>query len=237
MDDAIILIQDGNKPGPSASNAKPFSNDQGSQNEPETDGQASPGLVNNATVKDNKAVAYNNLAVYMAADKFGLMGLKKLAMKRFVTWLNSHTTYVNLAKIIRAAMVCLPTHGNVLKDAIGEVLSEHVDDVIGLEGMMTIFGEFGSLAPALLKKVLSENAQLRAAKRQLESKLQTAEEIKEMQDTDWKDLSKCINSHSGCRQCGIPFGVRVQGHRFNYRTVRCRKCNTRHDINPYCDLY
>lgn len=128
-----------------------------STNETEAD-EASAELPNDEDEDYNEAIAYN-LSVYVAADKFGILPLKDLATKWFTSWVRDNITSVNLAEIVRGAMLCLPSHDHDLKDALDQVLADHVEDVIGLEGMMSVLVEFGSLAPALLKKLMAEKTE------------------------------------------------------------------------------
>ncbi|OQE28168.1 hypothetical protein PENFLA_c005G07474 [Penicillium flavigenum] len=37
-----------------------------------------------------KATAYNNLFVYLAADKFGILPLKQIALRKLSTWISDH---------------------------------------------------------------------------------------------------------------------------------------------------
>lgn len=166
--------------------------------------------------------------MYSAADKIGVAGLKELAKERFVDWLEKNITHDEFLDVIQAVMKCWVSDKKPLMNAIGQVLSLHLSDIVNTEGMVSILSDFGPLASTLFKASMEENSQLRERNRQLEAELEEANEAKRQRDDDWKMLTQCINSRTGCRQCGESWGLRVDGYRFEYGTLRCRQCNTRH---------
>lgn len=202
----------------------------GEDNEPngsESDNQTEPYHENG---EDSEYVAFNNLDLLHAADRVGVAGLKEMAMKRFITWIENNIAHDQFLTVIQEAMLCPIPDKKPLTSAIGQVLSSNLKELVNVnvdEVVSTIAG-YEFLASIILKALMDENALLHKRNDQLASELKEVSQEKKEREDDWATLSRCINSRSACRQCGETWGLRVDGYRFEYGTLRCRNCNTRH---------
>ncbi|KAL1959462.1 hypothetical protein VTO42DRAFT_1907 [Malbranchea cinnamomea] len=81
---------------------------------------------NESAAEDDPAVPYNNLWVYLAAEKFGIPSLKAVAEDRFLAYIMGHLTSCILPVLIRATMCSLPSHDWDLREPIGKVVDYQV---------------------------------------------------------------------------------------------------------------
>ena len=200
----------------------------GEDNEPnssETDDQTEPFP---QIGEGSETIAYNNLDLLIAAERVGVPGLKELATKRFITWIENNIAHDQFLTVINEAMRSYIADKKPLTDAIGKVLSSNLKQLVTVEGAVATIAKYESLASIVLKALMYESALLHRRNDQLEAELKEVKQANKEREDDWRTLSHCINGRSECRQCGETWGLRVDGYRFEYGTLRCRKCNTRH---------
>lgn len=202
---------------------------------------------NPKTAASEVAVAFNNLRVYVAADKFDVEALKNLASQRFMRWLTKNTACAALPHILRELMLTVPGHDDDLRNRVVKHLAGSAKGIMEMNGMLPVMQEFGVLAAGLLIKVIEETSALRADKISLktaqldlkrllnEAKLQRREVLEEhltndeFWKSDWQRLSSRLNSITRCKGCNASMSVRIAGPPFKFgETVQCKACNTKH---------
>lgn len=177
------------------------------------------------------SIAYNNLAIYLVAEKYGIRTLKALALKRFTTWLNNHDPTETLAELIRETMLLLPPYDYDLRNSLSKYLAGN-PETMSLHGMYAVMAEFGSLAAGVLESVLKERAQMVKEERSLTTRLDSKEtEIdilkREFTSANAELISK-LKCLSSCRNCGENFNVTLDDNWQSTGKIRCKQCNTRH---------
>ena len=178
-------------------------------------------------------VAYNNLRVYVAADMFDIQALMTMARQRFRTWLKAHHTCHELPDILRELMLTVPPHCCDLRDSVMQFLAQHALAIVRINGMRSVLDEFGFLATGILgraaailqkqvKKLESQNADIRAERADFQHKLHQAQEARDTLrnsiDAERTRLTETVIGHlqhlsAGikeryvCMNCGSPFNV------------------------------
>lgn len=71
-----------------------------------TEGEGTPNI-------PSPSIAYNDLRVYVAADKFGIEPLKTLAKQRFITWANSNWSSAAFPAVVREVFASIPVQSQV----------------------------------------------------------------------------------------------------------------------------
>lgn len=165
-------------------------------------------------------VPYNNLRVYMAADKFGIDPLKDLARDRLASWLKHNWDKEEFPQVVRSVFQFLPPHESELPDIVAHLIAENAQGLLKQESLLDLLEEFWNLTVAVLKEVVECFQNSEVERQRL---LALCE-----QDSFGERLMRKINRISRCRHCQAPFNVRVDSDAMYFETVRCGSCRTRH---------
>ncbi|KAL4902208.1 hypothetical protein BDW74DRAFT_169689 [Aspergillus multicolor] len=79
--------------------------------------------------KDQAGIAYSHIGVYVAADKYGISPLKKLAAKNFGDWCKKNSKASNFLDVCKDALSSVPAHDSHIRQLITDVI---IHNVIGL---------------------------------------------------------------------------------------------------------
>lgn len=165
-------------------------------------------------------VPYNNLHVYVAADKFGIDSLKNLARDRLASWLQRNWDKEEFPQVVRSVFQSLPPHESQLPDIITHLISEKAEDLLKQESVLDLLQEFGGLAIAVLKEVVGYFQSSEAERKRLVALC--------VENTFGNSLTYKLNGISRCRHCQAAFNLRVERETIGFGTVRCGICRTRH---------
>ncbi|KAJ6134487.1 hypothetical protein N7523_000809, partial [Penicillium sp. IBT 18751x] len=96
--------------------------------------------------KDSHAVLWNNLGVFMAADKFDITPLKQLARTRLINWIHKNAN--RLPFVVREIWVTLPPLETELQDAIIKAISCHAKEFLNKDESIAILTDLPAIAIA-----------------------------------------------------------------------------------------
>lgn len=97
-------------------------------------------------------IIFNNIDVYLAADKFGITDLQALAASRVCAWLSTNVqSKVFLSAAMKIMKFKLP-NDMTLKDNLAEVMSKNLSVLLPEDDFLPILDEFGCLGSAILQK-------------------------------------------------------------------------------------
>ncbi|PYH79082.1 hypothetical protein BO82DRAFT_147020 [Aspergillus uvarum CBS 121591] len=116
--------------------------------------------------KDSQAVLWNNLDVFMAADKFDIAPLKQLARTRLLNWINKNAN--RLPFIVREIWVTLPPLETELRDAIVKAISCHAEEFLNNDESVAILTDLPAIAIAVLKEKVNENVLLKLQRQRMQ---------------------------------------------------------------------
>ncbi|CAG8071843.1 unnamed protein product [Penicillium nalgiovense] len=102
--------------------------------------------------KDSHAVLWNNLGVFVAADKFDIAPLKQLGRTRLINWIVKNARRHPF--VVREIWVTLPPLETELRDAIMKAISCHAQEFLNNDESIAILTDLPSIAIAVLKKKL-----------------------------------------------------------------------------------
>lgn len=173
-----------------------------------------------ASVSELKEIAHNNLLVYIAADKFGMDSLKQLAKERLITWAENNWNDECFPTIVSEIMTLAPPHEIELYELLSNVICENAAGLVEKGSMMDVLEEFGTLAAAVLIKLVGRFRQSEEERDRLIALC--------IQDSFGYGLMKQVNSLIMCRHCSREFNLRVESATIGWGSVRCGKCRTRH---------
>lgn len=165
-------------------------------------------------------VPYNNLRVYMAADKFGIDPLKDLARDLLASWLKCNWDKEAFPRVVRSVFQSLPLHESQLPDIVAHLISEKAENLLKQESVLDLLEEFGGLTIAVLKEVVGYFRDSKAERERLVALCE--------QDSFGNTLMSKLNRISRCRHCQAAFNLRVDSSAIDFGTVRCGSCRTRH---------
>ncbi|KAL2214977.1 hypothetical protein M432DRAFT_554120 [Thermoascus aurantiacus ATCC 26904] len=160
------------------------------------------------------SIAHNNIRVYVAADKFGIIRLKEVSKERFVNWANRYWNHEVFPAVVHEVLDSVPAHDTGLRDAVIKLISKNVETLLKREDMLCVMTDFGHLATGVLKAVVEEKVQRLVGL---------------VQETSYGRLAKQLNELEACRHCGARFNIRVEGSSYyGWGSLRCGLCRTRH---------
>lgn len=184
--------------------------------------------INRSEISETKAssavgtdeVPYNNLRVYVAADKFGVDKLKDLARDRMTSWLQCNWDKEEFPLAVRKIFQSLPLHESQLPDIVVHLISEKAEHLLKQESVLDLLEEFGGLAIAVLKEVHGYFRDSEAERGRLAALCE--------QDSFGNTLMNKINRIPRRRHCQSVFYARVDSSAMDFGTLRCGSCRTRH---------
>lgn len=145
--------------------------------------------------------AFNNIEVFIAADKYALATLK------FSRWANTNYSSPMFHEVVQKVMTSVPPHESALLEVIADIITSHIFDLIKIPEIVHNFGCLGSL---VITRLVSKEM----AKRPNEYDVLRA-------------LVQKINSSRRCRHCAKDFNVRLISGEYLDENFRCASCNTR----------
>lgn len=174
------------------------------------------GEANLLEISETDEVPYNNLRVYMAADKFGIDPLKDLARDRLTSWLRRNWYAVAFPQVVRSVLETLPAHESQIPESIAHFIAGHAGRLLKCKQMLNLLQEFGSLTTAVLKEVVRNFQNSEVEHEQLVALCK--------EDRPGNGLRTTVNENPQCRHCKAMFNLQVD----DSWVVRCGTCRTRH---------
>lgn len=183
-----------------------------------TSALATSGHKSDSSISENKPeisepadqAAFNNIEVFIAADKYGILPLKSLAAKKFSRWATANCSSPVFHKVVERVMTSVPSHETTLREVVADVISRHIFDLIEVPEIVDIFDSFGCLGSLVIKRLVSN------------------ELVKRPNENDiFQGLVQKINSSRRCRHCAKDFNVRLISGEYLDENFRCASCNTR----------
>lgn len=123
-----------------------------------SEGEATP----DAQASTVEAIPYIDIRVYVAADKFGISGLRLMSRSRIVSWAEKHWKSEVFPDVIREIFESVPAHDTALREAVIKLFSKNVDTLIKREDMAGVMSSFGNLASGVLKAAVEDKINLQA---------------------------------------------------------------------------
>ena len=106
------------------------------------------------------AIGFNNIKLYVTADKFHIESLKNLAKSRFIAWYKKYRGE-KFVEVTRLALLSAPPHDRELREAVLNALKRAVDDeherMIANDNLINVLDECGALKD-MFKKVVTYSA-------------------------------------------------------------------------------
>ncbi|KAF9894298.1 hypothetical protein FE257_007801 [Aspergillus nanangensis] len=100
-------------------------------------------------------VAYNNLQVYMAADKFDIPLLRTLASTRLIRWVLSHYKSQEFPDVVQEILRTIPPHENIIRTFITKIIIENVPLFLAHEKGQGVLINNPNLTVDILKAVVN----------------------------------------------------------------------------------
>ncbi|KAK6819220.1 hypothetical protein RU639_008141 [Aspergillus parasiticus] len=155
--------------------------------------------------------AFNNIEVFIAADKYGIIPLKTLAASKFSRWVNENCSSPAFHKVIERVMMSVPPHESTLQEVIADFISRHIFEQTQDPEIVHILNSFGSLGSLIIAKLISNKLVKRPD-----------------EQSAFAGLVQKINSSNRCRHCSKEFNVRFRNGEYLHGKFRCAGCSTRH---------
>lgn len=156
-------------------------------------------------------VPYNDLRVYMAADKFSIDPLKDLARDCLASWLKRNWDKEEFPQMMRSVFQSLPPHESQLPDIVVHLISEKAPNLLQQESMLDLLEEFGDLTITVLKEVAGyfHNSEV---------------ECEWLVNMLGNGLMSKLNWIPRCRHCQVVFNLWVDREEIGFGTVQCESC-------------
>ncbi|KAJ9269898.1 hypothetical protein DTO212C5_4072 [Paecilomyces variotii] len=110
-----------------------------------------------ADVETKRAIAYNNIRVYIAADKYDIAPLKSLAGKLFESWTDSNWKSEAFDDIVQEVMTYIPPHDSHLRDVVVETISKNIVSLVKKGSIFQLMDTHGSLGSAVIAKLVGSD--------------------------------------------------------------------------------
>ncbi|KAJ6003925.1 BTB/POZ protein [Penicillium herquei] len=157
------------------------------------------------------STAVNDIAVFLAADKYEIPPLKSLASQKLLNWADTNHASPTFHKVVEVVMTSGPPHEDGLREIMADVISRHILDLIKCEETVRILDMFGSLGSLVITKLV-------------ENKL-----VKRTNENDmFRGLAQKLNNSRRCRHCAKEFNIKFVGGEYLREGFRCAACSTRH---------
>ncbi|KAJ5378964.1 hypothetical protein N7509_012083 [Penicillium cosmopolitanum] len=104
-------------------------------------------------------VIFNNIDVYIAADKFGIDKLYALAASRICEWLSANFTPEGFLDAAQKVMSSTP-NDPTLTDHLDQLITEHLSFFKKNEEFFSFLDEFGRLGSRIIARMLEINREL-----------------------------------------------------------------------------
>lgn len=154
--------------------------------------------------------AFNNIKVFIAADKYAITPLKSLATSKFSRWANTNWGSHVFHEVLKKVMTSVPPHETTLREVLADVFSRHIFDLMKDPEIVHILDSFGCLGSLVITKLVSN------------------EMVKRPDESDiFQGLVRKINSSRRCRHCLKDLNVRIMNGEYLDQGFRCASCNTR----------
>lgn len=168
-------------------------------------------------------VIFNNIDVYIAADKFGIDMLYALAASRICTWLSANTTSGSFLDAAQKVMSSTPPHDPTLTDHLAKLITENLSFFTKNQEFFPLLNEFGALGSNIIAQMHTINLGLTI--RLEKAKTKAAATDAQMKDRD--DQIYKLQQTAQCKQCRSPFNgyiwVTTNPHQ---AVIQCRSCRT-----------
>jgi hypothetical protein len=105
------------------------------------------------------AALWNNLGVFMAADKFDISCLKTLARSRIMNWIDKNAKRFPL--IVREIWITIPPLETELRDAIIKSISCNAPEFLACDESMVVMTDIPDVTISVLKIIVEENSYLK----------------------------------------------------------------------------
>jgi len=154
--------------------------------------------------------AFNNIEVFIAADKYGILPLKTLATLKFTRWVNTNFSSPMFHQVVEKVMTSVPSHETIFRGVIADIISKHVFEFINDPEIVHILDSFGCLGSLVIARLVNNDL------------------VKRPNENDiFRELVQKINSARHCRHCLKDFNVRLKSGEYLDENFRCASCNTR----------
>jgi hypothetical protein len=162
-------------------------------------------------METSKAVALNNIRVFVAADKFGIDPLKSLATKKFSGWATANWNSSIFPETVEEAMTLIPFHETSPQEVIAGIISTHIFEFIEEPAILHVLSSFGRLGSLVIVALVRDGR------------------VKPLNQWDvLQGIAQKLNSSRQCRHCSREFNVRMEGGECQSGIFRCAACHTRH---------
>ena len=99
--------------------------------------------------------AFNNIEVFIAADKYGILPLKTQATLKFSRWANTNCSSPMFHEVVKKVMTSVPPHETTLREVIADVISRPVFELIKDPEIVRNLDFFGCLGSLVIARLVS----------------------------------------------------------------------------------
>lgn len=107
-------------------------------------------------VGNRKAIAYNNLSVYLAADKFGILPLMQLASRKLSAWIRDNYMASSFPEIALQIMRSNLPHDPSLINVLVEIISNNLDELGCNMEILQLLRHYGQLACLIIERIVEK---------------------------------------------------------------------------------
>ncbi|KAK2827853.1 hypothetical protein FQN49_007277 [Arthroderma sp. PD_2] len=172
------------------------------ENDPNSD--AEDGSANSETIA---VVASNNVLVYIAADKFGIIPLKSLAAERFTRWVDANWESGPFLGIVEEVMTLVPPHDSVIRNILADAISKNLRRLVSQGAILPLIETFGSLGSAVIARLVETDRVMGRKEEQFTILTEIAQKF---------DLI--------CKHCGRTFNAGMEIGEYQYGRIQCAVC-------------
>ncbi|CAI7669911.1 unnamed protein product [Penicillium pancosmium] len=170
-------------------------------------------------------VIFNNIDVYIAADKFGIDMLYALAASRICTWLSANTTSESFLDAAQKVMSSTPPHDPTLTDHLAQLMTGKLSIFAKNQEFFPLLNEFGALGSNIIARMHTINTALTTGLENAEKKVAAEDIMIKDRDAQIHKLQQTVQ----CKNCRTGFNGYIC---FNTNpdnvVLKCRSC---HAIN------
>lgn len=185
---------------------------QAQQRSADTLGQGIPGEQSADTGKQ-RAIAFNNLDVYIAADKFDIIPLKTLAAKRMALWMKVQWQSAAFLDMVQRVMESVPPHDLDLRNIVAKIISENIHALVQQTELYPLLEAFGGVGSSIIANLLEQNLIKRPDddKKQEQANAQQQQQINTLQVlvNSAEALAQKLETIPRCTNCSKWFNVKV----------------------------
>ncbi|KAL4885457.1 hypothetical protein BJY04DRAFT_214255 [Aspergillus karnatakaensis] len=155
---------------------------------------------------------FNNIMVFITADRFQIPRLVVHAANKFRQWCTENWASDAFVEAVQQAMIIVPTHLTLLFYIIAETIQKNLTALGGSGRLRDLIGPHPGLGVVVLERYVKQEKLRQAERNTIVASITNRA----------RRMTNCSNQ--GCR---APLDVRLDQDDYELRTVRCAHCKVR----------